>query len=337
MTVEEMKTRLQSELPELLKQDSGFRQWLEQLIRQTAMTPESFDARFERILQQFAADRAEWRSEWQEWRQEQDRKREENDRKWEENDRKWEENDRKWEENTRQWEENTRQWQEHRQEWREWIAKFDAKAEEDRLKWEEQKVKWEEDNQKWREQNRKWDEDNEKWHEQNRKLDEQNRKWDEQNRKWDEQNRKNNELLEEIKKSRSRQEQGIGALGARWGIASEHSFRAALKGILETSFGVEVLNINEFDDQGMVFGAPDQVEIDIIIKNGTLILCELKSSMSRSDMYIFDRKVRFYEQRHQRQVQRKIVVSPMVPPAVRDLAEHLNIEVFGYAEDVAGS
>ncbi|MCC6135421.1 MAG: DUF3782 domain-containing protein [Gammaproteobacteria bacterium] len=302
MTVEEMKTRLQSELPELLKQDRGFRQWLEQLIRQTALTPESFDARFERILQQFAADRAEWRSEWQEWRQEQDRKREENDRKWEE---------------------NTRQWQEHRQEWREWIAKFDAKAEEDRLKWEEQKRKWDENNEKWREQNRKWDEDNEKWHE--------------QNRKWDEQNRKNNELLEEIKKSRSRQEQGIGALGARWGIASEHSFRAALKGILETSFGVEVLNINEFDDQGMVFGAPDQVEIDIIIKNGTLILCELKSSMSRSDMYIFDRKVRFYEQRHQRQVQRKIVVSPMVPPAVRDLAEHLNIEVFGYAEDVATS
>jgi hypothetical protein len=231
MTATDLKAQLQAELPELLKQDAGFRQWLEQLIRQTAVTPESFDARFERMLQEFAADRAE--------------------------------------------------------------------------------------------QHQRWEE--------------QNRKWEEQNRKWDEQNRKNTELLEEIKTSRSRQEQGIGALGARWGIASEHSFRAALKGILEKSFGVEVLNVNEFDDTGMVFGAPDQVEIDIIIRNGDLILCELKSSMSKSDMYTFDRKVRFYEQRHQRQVQRKIAVSPMVPPPVRAIAEKLGIEVFGYAEDVPAS
>lgn len=180
-----------------------------------------------------------------------------------------------------------------------------------------------------------------KWQEWSAKFDahtqEQQRKWDEQNRKWDEQNRKNSELLEEIKISRSRQEQGIGALGARWGIASEHSFRAALKGILEKSFGVEVLNVNEFDDEGMVFGAPDQVEIDIIIKNGELILCELKSSMSKSDMYTFDRKVRYYERRHQRQVQRKIAVSPMVPQPVRAIAGKLGIEVFGYAEDVTAS
>lgn len=173
--------------------------------------------------------------------------------------------------------------------------------------------------------------------EQHQRWEEQNRKWDEQNHKWDEQNRKNTDLLEEIKTSRSRQEQGIGALGARWGIASEHSFRAALKGILEKSFGVEVLNVNEFDDTGLVFGAPDQVEIDIIIRNGDLILCELKSSMSKSDMYTFDRKVRFYEQRHQRQVQRKIAVSPMAPPPVRAIAEKLGIEVFGYAEDVTPS
>jgi hypothetical protein len=248
MTVDDLKARLQAELPELLKQDNGFRQWLEQLIRQTAVTPESFDARFDRMLREFAADRAEQR----------------------------------------------RKWDEHDREWREWVAKYDAKVEEDRLK------------------------------------------WDEQNRKWDEQNRKNNELLEEIKLSRTRQEQGIGALGARWGIASEHSFRAALKGILEQSFGVQVLNVNEFDDTGMVFGAPDQVEIDIIVRNGELILCELKSSMSKSDMYTFDRKVRFYEQRHQRQAQRRIVISPMVPQPARAVAEKLGIEVFGYAEDTTG-
>jgi hypothetical protein len=53
-------------------------------------------------------------------------------------------------------------------------------------------------------------------------------------------------------------------------------------------------------------------------------------------MYAFDRKVRFYEQRHQRQAQRRIAISPMVPQPVRAVAEKLGIEVFGYAEDATG-
>jgi len=61
MTATDLKAQLQAELPELLKQDAGFRQWLEQLIRQTAVTPESFDARFGRMLQELAAERAERR------------------------------------------------------------------------------------------------------------------------------------------------------------------------------------------------------------------------------------------------------------------------------------
>ncbi len=51
----DLKTQLQAELPELLKQDTDFQQWLEHLIRQTAITPESF----ERLLQEFIADRPE--------------------------------------------------------------------------------------------------------------------------------------------------------------------------------------------------------------------------------------------------------------------------------------
>lgn len=142
-------------------------------------------------------------------------------------------------------------------------------------------------------------------------------------------------LLDEIKQTRIRQDQGIGALGARWGLASEASFRSALKGILEKSFGVEVINVNEFDDEGTVFGVPDQVEIDIIVRNGELILCELKSSMSKSDIYTFARKAEYYQRRHGREVSRKIVISPMVRPEARPVAERLGIEVFGYAEDVS--
>jgi hypothetical protein len=67
----------------------------------------------------------------------------------------------------------------------------------------------------------------------------------------------------------------IGALGARWGLHSEPSFRHGLEGILADSFGVEVINVTEYDDAGEVFGRPDQVELDVVIQDGTLILMEI--------------------------------------------------------------
>jgi hypothetical protein len=97
---------------------------------------------------------------------------------------------------------------------------------------------------------------------------------------------------------------------------------------------VQVLNINDFDDEGEVFGRPDQVEIDVIIKNGMVILCEIKSSMSKAKMYVFQSKVEFYQKRHQRQVGRKLVVSPMMNKRALPVAENLGIEVYSYAEDV---
>jgi len=51
--------------------------------------------------------------------------------------------------------------------------------------------------------------------------------------KWDEQNRKNTELLEEIKAPAPAGAGHRRAWAPAGGIASEHSFRAALKGILE--------------------------------------------------------------------------------------------------------
>ena len=157
---------------------------------------------------------------------------------------------------------------------------------------------------------------------------------EEQNRKWEEQNRHNLQVLEEIKQMNRKHESTVGSLGSRWGLSSEASFRNGLKGILKDSFGVEVLNFLDFDNEGEVFGRPDQVEIDVIIKNGLIILCEIKSSIDKAGMYIFDRKVAFYEKHHQRRVDRKLVISPMVDPRALPVAQNLGVEIYSYAEDV---
>ncbi|NJL53876.1 DUF3782 domain-containing protein [bacterium] len=169
-----------------------------------------------------------------------------------------------------------------------------------------------------------------------RDREEQARKWDEQNRKWDEQNRKWDEQLAEIRRLDKRFDSTIGALGSRWGLASEASFRNALAGILTESFGVEVLNLTLYDYEGAVFGRPDQVEIDLIIKNGMTIACEIKSSIDKAGMYSFDRKVNFYASHEQRSISRKIVISPMVDSRALPVAQTLSIEVYSYADAVEG-
>ena len=121
---------------------------------------------------------------------------------------------------------------------------------------------------------------------------------------------------------------------SRWGLQSEDSFRNALAGILKYLQGVEVLSVAEWDDTGAVFGHSDQIELDIIIKNGILIVCELKSSMSKADMYIFERKVRFYEQKQAKPVNRMLVISPFVDRYAMQIANQFGIKVYTYVDEV---
>ena len=181
------------------------------------------------------------------------------------------------------------------------------------------------------EQARKWDEQNRQNQAFLSRLDHESQ---EQARKWDEQNRQNQALLKEIQAMNRKHESSIGALGSRWGIASEVSFRNALQGILEESFGVQVLNLNLFDQEGEVFGRPDQVEIDLIIKNGLTIACEIKSSIDKAGMYSFARKADFYAKHENREINRKMVISPMVDRRALPVAAALGIEIYSYADTV---
>lgn len=194
----------------------------------------------------------------------------------------------------------------------------------------------EEQNRKWEDHNRQWDEERAA---QNRRWDEvravQNRKWEEQSRKWEANQEDLRRLHEAIMAQALKHDRSIGALGSRWGMQSETAFRNALTGILEKNFGVQVLNVSECDDGGEVFGRPDQVEMDVIIKNGLLLICELKSSIDKAGMYIFERKARFYEKRHQQKADRLIVISPMIDARARRVAEKLGIEMYSDSLDVA--
>jgi hypothetical protein len=217
--------------------------------------------------------------------------------------------------------------------------KWDEQKREDREKWEAQERKWDEqrreDREKWEAQERKWEEQKQEQEQQRREqrlADE--RLHEEWNARWEANQAELERLHHEVMAVAKRHDRTVSALGARWGLQSERAFRDALAAILEESFGVKVQNINEIDAEGMVFGRPDQIELDVVITNGQLLLCELKSSVDKAAMHIFHRKAQFYEAKHDRRPDRLIVVSPMIEFKARQLAEQLGIETYGDSMDV---
>jgi len=353
MTTESIKEEIKRELPAILRADPEFRAYILEITRQSYADRTETQDRFWEAIEQMNRDRAEQARKWDANQAELQRMREEANQKWEEQNQKWEEHNRKWEEHNQKWDANQAELQRMREE-------ANQKAQAQNQKWDANQAELqrmrEEADQKAQAQNQKWDanqaelqrmreEANRKWEEQNQKWEEQNQKWyanqaeferkrEDDNRKWDENQAELGKLHEENMAYARKYDRSIGALGARWGLQSERAFRDALAGILEENFGVEVLHINDFDDTGEVFGRPEQVELDLIIKNGLLLICELKSSIDKAGMYSFERKARYYERRHQRQANRLIVISPMIDARAQKVADQLGIETFGDSVDV---
>jgi hypothetical protein len=118
----------------------------------------------------------------------------------------------------------------------------------------------------------------------------------------------------------------IGGLGARWGLQTEEAFRHGIRTILgEVGFTVE--RFLTWDATGEAFGHPEQVELDVVIRNGKAIVVEIKSSLDRANTYLFDRKVAFYTRHTGRQVDRKVVIASYADERAKEVAMRLGIEV----------
>jgi len=278
MTTESLKDTLKRELPNWLRDDPSFRDFILDLTRAAYADRRETGDRFQELLGELRRDRERQEKAWADNQAELKRMREEQAQKW-----------------------------------------ADNQAELKRMR---------------EDQAQKWDEQNSKWEANQAEL---KRLREEQAKRWDDNQAELRRIHEEFMAQSQRYDRGIGALGSRWGLQSEKAFRDALAAILEKSFGVEVVNVTDYDDEGEVFGRPDQVELDVIITNGQLLICELKSSIDKAGMYSFERKARFYERRHGRQADRLLVISPMIDARAQKIAERLGIETYGDSTEVEAS
>ena len=118
----------------------------------------------------------------------------------------------------------------------------------------------------------------------------------------------------------------IGGLGARWGLQTEEAFRQGIRTILE-EIGFTTERFLTWDATGEVVGHPEQVELDVVVQNGKVVIVEIKAALDRANTYLFHRKVVFYTHHTGRQVDRKVVVAPYADEPAKEVARRLGIEV----------
>ncbi|MEM0314373.1 MAG: DUF3782 domain-containing protein [Candidatus Bathyarchaeia archaeon] len=123
-------------------------------------------------------------------------------------------------------------------------------------------------------------------------------------------------------------ERHISALGARWGLMAEEAFREGLEGLLGKEFGFTVEKWRAYDEDGRVFGYPSEVEVDIAVKDGKVILIEVASHVKASDVYQLRRKAELYMEKTGKKPDRLLIVTPYVDDKALEASKQLNIEVY---------
>ena len=134
------------------------------------------------------------------------------------------------------------------------------------------------------------------------------------------------ESVNKLAKAVDRLDRKMMALGARWGLDSEQSFRNGMQMVVE-DLGYKVENIVFPDEEGVVFGDKAQIEIDCVVKNGKTIAIEIKSSVNKGDLAAFRRKVDLYERIFEKKIDELLVISPFIDPRATVLAHKLDIKL----------
>jgi len=167
------------------------------------------------------------------------------------------------------------------------------------------------------------------------RLAEHDKKFAEIFERFAEHDRKFEELSVEIVKLREDMNRGfalverhITAIGARWGIMSEEAFREGIKALLEKELGFKVEKWRDYDEEGIVYNYPSDVEIDVVIHDGKIILVEVTSHARKSDISLLKAKANFYTKKTGNSPTRIMLVTPYAEEEAMSAAKELNIELY---------
>ena len=119
----------------------------------------------------------------------------------------------------------------------------------------------------------------------------------------------------------------LSSIGARWGIMNESAVRNALRDLLSEKFGAKVSRWVAFDEDGIVYGSPATIEVDLLIKDKEHILVEIKSHVRKSDVAELLRVSELYE-KIEKTKPSLMIITPFIEEKAKEFAEANGITVY---------
>ncbi len=135
------------------------------------------------------------------------------------------------------------------------------------------------------------------------------------------------ELREDFNRGMKAFDIKLSSLGARWGLMNESAVRNALRGLLSEKFGAKVSRWEAFDEDGIVYGKPARIEVDLIIRDREHILVEIKSHVRKSDVAELLRISELYE-RIEKVKPSLVIVTPFIEEKAKEFAEMNGVKIY---------
>ena len=136
-------------------------------------------------------------------------------------------------------------------------------------------------------------------------------------------------LREDLSKAIKDLHRHLSAIGNRFGRGMEEAFRNAMMDLVEKAVGSKVTSWRTFDDKGIVYGEPSEIEIDLAIVNKKHILVEIKSRVKKSDVTELLRIAEVYKEKEKVEPELAIVAG-IIDENALEFAKRKGISVYTY-------
>jgi hypothetical protein len=118
----------------------------------------------------------------------------------------------------------------------------------------------------------------------------------------------------------------FGVLGSRWGDGAEEAFRQGLLELVR-DLGYRVEHYQGQDPEGFINYTPRSYDLDLLVRDGELVVAEIKSNASAADVTEFHRCVLLYEKQTGQRATKRILVAVTLQAAALERARELGIIV----------
>lgn len=118
----------------------------------------------------------------------------------------------------------------------------------------------------------------------------------------------------------------FGVLGSRWGDGAEEAFR---QGLLEMvrDLGYTVEHYQGQDPDGFINYTPRSFDLDVLVRDGEVVVAEIKSNASGADVAEFHRSVQLYERQTGRRATKRVLVAVTIQAMAITRAQELGVIV----------